>query len=259
MQIFDILKDSVKYPLIDIKSLLIIGVILLVGSLLDSLGVYTDNASIGVLGTILSLIVSVFILGYSLDILKFGIDLKDEFPMIDIKNNLKNGVKMIIVSIIYYLIPIIITVVAIFLTGGLALSKIGGLNITANANMTEIASSVFTPDFVAAISIVAVIAIVLYIIFTLLALMGQARLAKTGDIDDAISFAQSYSDLRQIGVGKTLAVLILMYIVIAIIIFVMVLISFIPIVGYLISTLLGLPFTLFLQYRAYGLLYSEIA
>ena len=98
MQIFDILKDSVKYPLIDIKSLLIIGVILLVGSLLDSLGVYTDNASIGVLGTILSLIVSVFILGYSLDILKFGIDLKDEFPMIDIKNNLKNGVKMIIVS-----------------------------------------------------------------------------------------------------------------------------------------------------------------
>jgi len=104
-----------------------------------------------------------------------------------------------------------------------------------------------------------VIAIVLYIIFTLLSLMGEARLARTGSIDDAISFRQSYSDLKEIGIGKTLALLILLFIVVAIVVFIMVLVSLIPIAGILIATLIGAPFLVFMQNRAYGLLYSEIA
>jgi len=259
MEIFEILKDSVKYPFADIKMLLIIGVILVVGSVLDSIGSYVDNGIVVILGMIASLVLSILVMGYSLDVFKFAIDLDDAVPELDVESNLKNGVKVLIVTIIYYIIPCIITTVAAILTSGFAITKLAGLNNINNATAAEAAIQIFTPDFVAAIGVVMVIAIVLYIIFTLLSLMGEARLARTGSIDDAISFRQSYSDLKEIGIGKTLALLILLFIVVAIVVFIMVLVSLIPIAGILIATLIGAPFLVFMQNRAYGLLYSEIA
>jgi len=259
MEIFEILKDSVKYPFADIKMLLIIGVILVVGSVLDSIGSYVDNGIVVILGMIASLVLSILVMGYSLDVFKFAIDLDDAVPELDVESNLKNGVKVLIVTIIYYIIPCIITTVAAILTSGFAITKLAGLNNINNATAAESAIHIFTPDFVAAIGVVMVIAIVLYIIFTLLSLMGEARLARTGSIDDAISFRQSYSDLKEIGIGKTLALLILLFIVVAIVVFIMVLVSLIPIAGILIATLIGAPFLVFMQNRAYGLLYSEIA
>jgi len=259
MEIFEILKDSVKYPFADIKMLLIIGVILVVGSVLDSIGSYVDNGIVVILGMIASLVLSILVMGYSLDVFKFAIDLDDAVPELDVESNLKNGVKVLIVTIIYYIIPCIITTVAAILTSGFAITKLAGLNNINNATAAESARHIFTPDFVAAIGVVMVIAIVLYIIFTLLSLMGEARLARTGSIDDAISFRQSYSDLKEIGIGKTLALLILLFIVVAIVVFIMVLVSLIPIAGILIATLIGAPFLVFMQNRAYGLLYSEIA
>lgn len=259
MEIFEILKDSVKYPFADIKMLLIIGVILLAGSILESIGAYIDNGIVVILGMIASLVLSILVMGYSLDIFKFAIGQDVAVPELDIEGNLKDGVKLLIVSIIYYIIPGIITLVAAILTSGFAFTRLAGLNNVENATAAEAASQIFTPDFVAAIGVVMVIAIVLYIIFTLLALMGEARLARTGSIDDAIRFRQSYADLKEIGIGKTLALLILLFILVAIVIFIMMLVSLIPIVGILIATLIGAPFILFMQNRAYGLLYSEIA
>lgn len=259
MEIFEILKDSVKYPFADIKMLLIIGVILLAGSILESIGAYIDNGIVVILGMIASLVLSILVMGYSLDIFKFAIGQDVAVPELDIEGNLKDGVKLLIVSIIYYIIPGIITLVAAILTSGFAFTRLAGLNNVENATAAEAASQIFTPDFVAAIGVVMVIAIVLYIIFTLLALMGEARLARTGSIDEAISFRQSYADLKEIGIGKTLALLILLFILVAIVIFIMMLVSFIPIAGIFIATLIGAPFILFMQNRAYGLLYSEIA
>ena len=259
MEIFEILKDSVKYPFADIKMLLIIGVILLAGSILESIGAYIDNGIVVILGMIASLVLSILVMGYSLDIFKFAIGQDVAVPELDIEGNLKDGVKLLIVSIIYYIIPGIITLVAAILTSGFAFTRLAGLNNVENATAAEAASQIFTPDFVAAIGVVMVIAIVLYIIFTLLALMGEARLARTGSIDEAISFRQSYADLKEIGIGKTLALLILLFILVAIVIFIMMLVSFIPIAGIFIATLIGAPFLVFMQNRAYGILYSEIA
>ena len=259
MEIFEILKDSVKYPFKDFKMLLIIGVILLISSIFDAVGSYTENTSVMLLGMIISLLISFLVMGYSLDILKVSIDLEDTIPQLDLKSNFKNGLKLFLVTIIYYIIPIIVTVVAAIVTGGYAIFKLADLDPTGNATSAEIANHLLTPDFIAAIAIVAVVAVVLYIIFTLLALMGEAILAKTGSIDDAVSFGQSYRDLRQIGIGKTLAVLILLYIVIFIAVIIGAALFLIPIGGALIVRLILAPFLVFMQYRAFGLLYSQIA
>jgi hypothetical protein len=116
-----------------------------------------------------------------------------------------------------------------------------------------------TPEMITGLGIIAIVGIILGIIFGLLALMGQARLAKTGDIGNAVSFGQSIEDLKTIGVGKTLALIILLYILLAIIAAIFMFIAMIPIVGIILLALFGESIMMFIQYRAYGLLYSEIA
>lgn len=46
-----------------------------------------------------------------MDIVKFGIDKKDYAPEIELSRQISNGVKFIIVSIVYLIIPLIVTVI----------------------------------------------------------------------------------------------------------------------------------------------------
>lgn len=259
MDIGDILKDSIKYPFSDIKTLLIIGVFFLVITLCQSAGALADNAALGIIGTIVAFIITLFVMGYSLDIIKFGIDLEDDMPALDFAKNFKNGVKLLLVSIIYYIVPIIISIILSIIVGGVAFSKLADFQLTNSTTPVEVFNVMFTPDVVATFAIVFIISVIVFIIFALLALMGLARLAQSGSIDEAISFKQSYYDLKEIGIGKTLACLILLFIILFVFMIIVGLISLIPYVGFIIGALIGNPIMLFIQYRAYGLLYSEIA
>lgn len=257
MDITEIITDAIKYPFSDIKTLLIIGVVCLIGSLLGSLNGLTDNSAIVMLGSILSLIFAIIISGYQLDIMKFGIDLEDAMPSLDIKNNLINGIKNIVLGIVYYIIPTIIVAILGFALGGFALMGLSGLNAT-TATRDEVISSIFTPQVISGLSIVIIVAIILFVIFTLLALMGQCRLAKTGDLGNALSFSQSYNELREIGIGKTLGLVVLLYILICIIMLVFFVLMLIPYVGMILVALFGEAIIMFIQCRSYGLLYSEL-
>ena len=258
MEIMEILKDAIKYPFSDIKTLVIIGVIFLVISLCKSLGQYENNALV-ILGGIISLILGLIVAGYSLDVLKFGTELNDAMPALNLKENIINGIKLWIVNIVYYIIPIIIVAIVSVVAGGYGAMSLANVTVAQNAAPAEILSTFMTPQMITVFGIVAIVAIILAIIFGLLALMGQARLARTGEIGNAVSFGQSIDDLKTIGVGKTLALIILLYIVIAIIAMIFVFISAIPIVGAILLALFGQSVIMFVQYRGYGLLYSEIA
>lgn len=257
MEIMEILKESIKYPFSDIKTLLIIGVIFLVMSLCGSLGQFKNDA-FAIIGGIISFVLVLVVSGYSLDVIKFGIELNDALPSLDLKDNIINGIKLFIVNIVYYIIPAIILLIVSIVAGGFAYMSFAGVTIAKNAPPAEVLSTIMTPQMVSACGIIIVVAIILAVIFGLLALMGQARLAKTGDIGNAISFGQSIEDIKTIGVGKALAVLILLYIIIAIIALIFMFISAIPIIGAIIFALFGQSVMMFIQCRAYGLLYSEI-
>ncbi len=258
MDITEILKDAVKYPFSDIKTLIIIGVICLLASLCGSLGGFTDNSAVVIVGSIVSLIFALVLAGYQLDIVKFGIDLEDTMPALDIKENIINGIKLVVLSIVYYIIPAIIVAVLGFAVGGYALMGLSELNSTAMATPADVLSAILTPEVVSGLAIVSLIAIILFVVFTLLALMGQCRLAKTGDLGNSLSFSQSYNELREIGIGKTLGLIILLYILLCIIGLIMALIMIIPYIGFIIATLFGQAVILFIQSRSYGLLYSEL-
>ncbi len=259
MEIFEILKNSIRYPFTDIKTFLIIGVLFFASFISNFPGTFLKNEFMVIVGGIVSLIITIIVIGYELDVLKFGIELKDELPSIDIKRNLKNGIKLFIVDIIYYFIPLVVITIALFIFTGIAATKVTNLEFVGNVTPVDLLNTILTPDFAASIIIVAIVLIIMCIMFSLLALMGQSRLAKTGSIDDAIRFGKSYRDLKEIGVGKTLALIILLYILILVIFLIMAVISLIPVIGIIIAFIVGDTFIAFVQYRAFGLLYSEIA
>ena len=257
MDITEIITDAVKYPFSDIKTLCIIGVVCLIASFLGSLNGVTDNSAIVLLGSIASLILAIIIAGYQLDVMKFAINLEDAMPSLDIKNNLITGIKNIVVGIVYYIIPTIIVSILGFALGGFALMGLSNFNATGKTP-TEVASAIFTPQVISGLSIVIIVAIILFVIFTLLALMGQCRLAKTGDIGNALSFSQSYNELREIGIGKTLGLVVLLYILVCIILLIFFVIMLIPYLGMILVALFGSAIIMFIQCRSYGLLYSEL-
>ena len=173
MDITEIISNAVKYPFSDIKTLLIICIVCLIGSIFGSLNVFTDNSAIVVIGAIISVIFAIIIAGYQLDIIKFGIDLEESMPALDIKNNFINGIKNIVVFIVYYIIPTIIVSILGFALGGFAIMGLSNVNATGKTP-AEVASAMFTPQVVSGLSIVIIIAIILFVLFTLLALMVNA-------------------------------------------------------------------------------------
>jgi hypothetical protein len=88
--------------------------------------------------------------------------------------------------------------------------------------------------------------------------MGQSRLANTGSLGEALNIPEAARDISRIGVGKVIAVVLLIIVVIGVIQ---------AILGYVygqvpqlsLLSIIVTPYLAFFSQRAYGLLYSDIA
>ena len=121
MELGEIIKDAVKYPTSNIKALLLY---LVLGLLIGVVEVLTGITSItklslnfdsgivlGIIGVIIVIAIALLMLGFSLDVIKFAIKRSADAPEIDLARQISNGLKYIIISIVYMIIPIIIIVV----------------------------------------------------------------------------------------------------------------------------------------------------
>lgn len=277
MEIIEIIKESLRFPINNIEALAIYLVFTFVVGLLSIGGVLilafsSLDASYLVFGIILliiGLILSFIISGYQVGILKSGIDLDEKAPSFDWKNNLITGIQLLIVNIVYFIIPAIVVLIVGLITNVLGnFSNImleSGLayeNATFLINSPEIALNMVSKSTMAAFSssilITAGVAMVVFIIFAFISLMGQARLANTGSLSEALNIIEAAKDPIRIGIGKVVAVVILTLIIVAVIE---------GILGYIygqipqltIFSIIVTPFIAFFTQRAYGLLYSDIA
>ena len=236
MNISEIINDALTYPFHNIKALIIyvilgiiagIAVIGTVGAMIVGMN---DNNFLtmigsGIIGGIVTLIVGFVISGYELDIIKYGIERDNGSPNLDFVRQFINGVKLFVVNIVYFIIPIIVGAIL----------------------------SVIFQDWLSGL-----ITAILFIIFALAALMGQCRLAKTENLGNALSIGEAIGDITRVGIVK----LILFIIVVFIIVFILALIvGFISqlnsIVGGILTGILGVYITFFVS-RATGLLYSDV-
>lgn len=218
---------------------------------------------------ILGIFVALIITGYQVGVLKSGIDHDESAPSLDLKNDFITGLKMLAVSIVYFIIPAIVGWIMVFITNisGQFLDIVQKAAVSP-ANATAVAGSSSTvvtgvsdaamASLAGSITVSALVTLVVFIIFAFLQAMGESRLANTGDLGEAINIPEAFRDITRIGVGKVLAVILLIVIIILVIQ---------AILGYLYGqvpylSILGIivtPYLAFFSQRAIGLLYSEIA
>ena len=223
--ITDCVVEGLKYPLGDLKKLLGLGVLFAVLSALStyisvkSFNIFrftvhlaeNTNATVShipysqlpagdiylVAGlTVLSFIVTLFIFGYQYDVVKFSIDRKSDLPgFADIAGLFVKGVKYFIVTLAYSIIPMIVFVAGIALTGDSS-----------------------------ALIAVALIAGVLFIIAYFLLIMALNNMAAHDSLKKAFDLSEIIANISNLGWGKYIGTVIFTLIVYMII---MVAVSFI--------------------------------
>ena len=275
MEIIEIIKDALVFPSTDLRTFFIFvlltifaGVFGTVGILLYILGLLNAEFFLwGGLAAIVAMLIGWVMSGYSISVIKSGIELEDEVPEFVWWDNFITGFNGFIVSIVYFIIPAFLVAIVGYMT-----------NITGNimAVATEISSqavnvytgasaSIATDALSQAVAGLAVslattltAAVVLFVIFSFLQTMAEARLANTDSLCEALNVFEAAKDIGRIGVVKVIAVILLVIIVSAVINMVLsAIFSYVPILSIL--SVFVSPYLVLFAQRAVGLLYSDIA
>ena len=238
MNIGEIINDALRYPFNNIKAFILYLILGIVAAIIGGTTVVTTIAAfrtkglasitlsgIGIVEIIVFIILMFLISGYALDIIRYGIERRNDGPGIDFGRQIFNAVKLLVVDIVYYVVPCII----IFLL------------------------SLFLRSW-----IMTIIALILFIVFALANFMAKCRLAKTADIGYALAIGEAIGDISRVGLGKIIVIAILLFLVIFII---LLLVGIIGALNDLIGDILlgfALVYIIFFYNRAIGLLYSDV-
>lgn len=234
MNISEIIKESLTYPFNNISGLIIYLILSIIAGTVLSLTAVSSAMSgkgnlfaflLAIIGFIICIILYLVIDGYALDIVKLGIRRADESPSIDFARQAANGLKLIVIQIVYALIPLIVfAILLLFLAPWLA----------------------------------TLIFLILLVIFALGGAMAECRLAETDELAHALSVGDAINDVFRVGLFNLLITLVVL-IIIATLIMTIVFAIFgqTSLISSIISAIITTYF-LFAGNRAIGLLYSNI-
>ncbi|HIJ15283.1 MAG TPA: DUF4013 domain-containing protein [Methanosphaera sp.] len=174
----------------------------------------------------MSLVMFFLTQGYSLDILRQSIQKSDQTPSFNISRQLSNSRKILVVNIVYFILP---SIISFFL--GLILQ----------------------------LWIVPLLGVFISIIFFLATTMAECRLAKTGKLLNALNIVGTIRDINAIGFEKVFVTILTISIVMIMSVIAVLAISWYFSSQILTSVLIGIlgVYLLFFSKRAMGLLYSE--
>ncbi len=266
MNLREIIMDAIKYPIRDTRKFLIFCVLIILMSLstiLPSYGLKNDTLSL--ILSLVTLIVSFIVLGYSIDVIKGGVEGEDTLPDFDYVKQFVMGIKAMILDIIYFIIPAVIVIIVASASGLFtSFTKIIYASIDAIAdgasNFTMIMAAVpqsTMATFTNALTVTLIVAIILFILFSLMAVTGLVRFAKSGSGTEGLRFMEILKDMSKVGFVKIIVTLIVIYVIALLMSVVIGLIGLIPYIGVFIGIFVGVPFIMLFSYRAIGLLYSD--
>lgn len=256
MNLSEIFKDSLKYPISDMTKFCIFGVVMLL-SALSSLNF--ENDVLTYVFSVISLVALIISLGYGVAITRNAINKSSEIPDLDLKTNIVDGLKMIVLYVEYFIIPTIIVVILAFATGLFdKIFEIASYYTQYGAEFANMVPDELVWSMVSSASIVILVAFILFIIFVLLYYMGMCRLAKYNSLSEGADILESARDLRRVGIGRIIVWGILICIVTFIGSIIEGFLGMIPYIGVLIAGFLVSTYVSFVAYRSVGLLYSEI-
>ncbi|WP_458452959.1 DUF4013 domain-containing protein [Methanobrevibacter sp.] len=237
MSLSEIITDSVKYPFNDLTKFFIVGIISLLAGMSNVFTAFdVDSFALVALGGVISLIFTLILSGYSLSVINYGIRRSDEIPDFDFVKNFIDGIKVLIIEIVYFIIPLLITIVLAFITGAIG----QGLDHLA-----------------AGLGVGLIISFILIVLFSLFEFVALARFAKTEEFGDAFNFSEIFEEIKQIGIVKILALVIISLVIMIIAAIVISLIGLVPFIGIIIADIIIGAFVTLYFCRAIGLLYAE--
>ncbi|WP_298522904.1 DUF4013 domain-containing protein [uncultured Methanobrevibacter sp.] len=239
MNIGEIISDALVYPFNNIKALVIYVILGIIGALIGGAAILSLAAAfsstglggaaftgLSIVGIIVFILVMFLISGYTLDVIKYGIERRDDGPSIDIARQISNAIKLIIVDIVYFIIPIIIAfVLGLFLRDWLLI----------------------------------IISLILFIVFALANFMAKCRLAKSDNLGDALAIGEAIGDISRVGLGSIIGTVIVVAIILIVVSLILAWISGLnETVGNILLGIFSVYFMFFYN-RAIGLLYSKAA
>lgn len=237
MSLTEILSDAVKYPFSDITNFLIVGVLALLASLssvFNSFGY--ESGVIAIVAAIIGFVFTLILSGYGIDVIKKGIESSNDFPAIDLMDQLVKGIKAVIISFVYMIIPVIISLILMTVFGVIG----AGID-----------------HVVASLGLASIIIFILFVLFGIFEVIALARFADTGDLGEALSIGAVIEDVKKIGILKIILFVILVLIIALVVFFVLGLFAIIPYIGVIIATLLIGAFSVLFTNKALGLLYAD--
>ena len=256
MEISDIVEDSLKYPISDFKKFLILGIPYLIIGLFALLFLYeaaglstlSDVSQEALLSSplfstfmvtfllfiVVVIVCTIIMSGIGLSVIKETIKPSNMLPNIEFKTNILDGIKSLIVSLVYIIIPSFIFIILMAIVGA-ALGEDSGVIIL----------------------ILMLIFLIAMIIIGLLLTVAICRLAETNSIGEALNVGNIIEIGKKIGFVKIFATLLICNVILGIISLVGSLVNMIPVIGTILVIYLLYTYIMLVTYRAYGLLYRE--
>lgn len=272
MNVTEIIKDAFLFPSKNIGRFAIYLLLSWFMAWFVFMGVFTyasglinaGNYLTGGMCLIISMLIGFIIAGYHIKLIKSGIELDDEVPVFELYENFMTGFDNVMVSILYFIIPVLIVLLV-----GLSTNVLGNamaivkefvlliFNEYIMGGSLDIAAN--TISHATSIAITSTVALILFVIFSFLQSMAKTRLANTGSVREALNIFEAAKDITRIGVGKVILVILLLVVAIPIIEIILIVILkgflfLLPLINIIIIPYLALTFQ-----RALGLLYSDIA
>ncbi len=190
---------------------------------------------------IISSIIFPLIMGYTLRVMK-GITPAPETD--NYVGMFIDGIKMFIIDIVYMIIPVIIGLLVLVLTGGMGSLAMLGMNVENPA--------AYGGMLIASFGLAMIVFIIFAFIFSLFAIIGMIRFARNGRMGAAFEFSEISATIGKIGWGQYIIALIVLFIIIFVISFIL---GMIPVIGWILSLIIS-PYIAILSARYYSLLYD---
>ena len=277
MNVTEIIKESIQYPISNLNKFFKIGILALIMTIMPLLPVYFSNfAGIQSIGSFISFFISLILLGFLLSVIKVTVEGHDEIPNLESFQNVYDGLKTWVISIVYFVIPTVIVLIVasilgvfddfIVIFGVIAnsgtLTNPGFSYSTSSSavmsNLTATLPSNLLANIWTGIAITGILAICLFILFSLSYYMALARMAELGTLFSGAKVNSVMDSLGNIGWEKYIIWYILVFVIMTVLGMVIGLIStVIPYVGLYVAALFITPFSILFLGRSIGLIYKE--
>lgn len=255
MNIGEIFKDSLKYPFTDSKQFITLAILFLLGNLGNLfINFNIADSNMILIFEVIAIITSIIAGGYLLNIIRNVSN--SIIPKLNVQKDFVNGIRLVVLGIVFFIIPIVITIVVAQLTGFFAdFSNL--LDFSLN-NPSSTAPEAISNSLAQSTIITAIVSLIVFFIFSIFYAAAVGRLASTNSLKEALSFKNISSDILNIGWGKyiewVIVNLIIIFILSIIFSFVM---SAIFYVGYSVWSFLFETYLSIYSARSLGLIYSN--